>query len=433
MTSHARNAVCGMKELLLSPIVLLGVLMIAAPASAVEASFNCRKAASAIEKFICSHAMLRWQDLALSRSYRAAKNAAGSARDNLLVSQRGWMHERDRRCIADRTFEELSGPSTEIRNEAYNCLNSVYISRRRELQDFAAAPLSPRDIKELDLKSIAAVRPEIAEGDELRIAEIKASPDGSLLAILLPSLEIDLPDQIWLYRTTDRRLIAATPKPDRQHPHPDGSPAAIKSLAWQGDTLYARVAIWGKNGEGEENTTAVYAATMDVSRRLAEVPGDVYTLLDEARQPGTVKQDEVPESDWDILEAIQANRHFLAWTNDLGHGTIELRTRKRTSGTSIHLVAWGSWELWRFLFDTGRSQLVYAADMGITIFDLMTRGEQRIAGTSRGDRPYTISADRSLFVWSTRNQCGDEFLTEQDDSKPERFCLAHLPKPEAGR
>lgn len=58
---------------------------------------------------------------------------------------------------------------------------------------------------------------------------------------------------------------------------------------------------------------------------------------------------------------------------------------------------------------------------------------QRLAGTSRGDKPYTISADHSLFVWSTRNQCGDEFLTEQDESKPERFCLAQLPKPAGSR
>jgi hypothetical protein len=85
-----------------------------------------------------------------------------------------------------------------------------------------------------------------------------------------------------------------------------------------------------------------------------------------------------------------------------------------------------------YLFDTSRSQLLYSADTGITIFDMTTRGERRIAGTSRGDKPYAISADHSLFVWSTRNQCGDEFLTKLNESKPERFCLAHLPKPKAG-
>ncbi|WP_049769347.1 lysozyme inhibitor LprI family protein [Nitrobacter hamburgensis] len=404
------------------------------PASAVEASFDCKKAASAIEKFICSQAVLRWQDLALSRSYRAASNAVvGAARDDLLVSQRDWVRERDRRCIADRSFKDLSAPSTTLRTQAYDCLNSVYLDRRRALQDLGLTPVALTGISEIDLKPIAAARPEIAEGTEPRIAGIKASPDGSMLAILLPSQELDVPDQIWLYRVADRKLVAATPKPDQHQPHPDGSPLAINSLAWQGDTLYARVAVSSKDGQGEEGTTVVYAATVDANRRLDEVPGDIYALLDDASQPGVVGQDEVPESDWDILETIRGNRDFLAWAFDLGHGTIELRTRKRASGSPVYLVAWGSWGLWQYLFDTGRSQLVYSADTGITSFDMTTRGERRIAGTSRGDKPYAISTDRRLFVWSTRNQCGDEFLTEQDESKPERFCLAHLPKQERSK
>jgi uncharacterized protein YecT (DUF1311 family) len=412
----------------------MGYWTLPAKAESVPASFDCKKAASAIEKFICSQAMLRWQDLALSRSYRAASNAVvGAARDDLLVTQRDWLRERDRRCIADRSFEELSAPSTALRDQAYDCLNSVYVDRRRALQDLANAPLPLRDIEAINLKPIAAARPEIAEGIEPRIAGIKASPDGSMLAILLPSQELDVPDQIWLYRVADRRLVPATPKPDQQQPHPDGSPLAINSLAWQGDTLYARVAVSSKDGQGEEGTSVVYTATVDANRRLDEVPDDIYALLGDASQPGVVGQDEVPESDWDILETIRGNRDFLAWAYDLGHGTIELRTRKRVSGSPVYLVAWGSWGLWQYLFDTGRSQLVYSSDTGITGFDMTTRGERRIAGTSRGDKPYAISADGSLFVWSTRNQCGDEFLTEQDESKPERFCLAHLPKPEAGK
>jgi uncharacterized protein YecT (DUF1311 family) len=412
----------------------MGYWTLPAKAESVPASFDCKKAASAIEKFICSQAMLRWQDLALSRSYRAASNAVvGAARDDLLVTQRDWLRERDRRCIADRSFEELSAPSTALRDQAYDCLNSVYVDRRRALQDLAVAPLPLRDIEAINLKPIATARPEIAEGIEPRIAGIKASPDGSMLAILLPSQELDVPDQIWLYRVADRRLVAATPKPDQQQSHPDGSPLAISSLAWQGDTLYARIAVSSKDGQGEEGTSVVYTATVDANRRLDEVPGDIYALLDDASQPGVVGQDEVPESDWDILETIRGNRDFLAWAFDLGHGTIELRMRKRVSGSPVHLVAWGSWGLSQYLFDTDRSQLVYSADTGLTSFDMAARGEQRIAGTSQGDRPYAVSADRRLLVWSTRNQCGDEFLTEQDESKPERFCLAHLPKQERSK
>jgi hypothetical protein len=252
-----------------------------------------------------------------------------------------------------------------------------------------------------------------------------------MLAILLPSLEIDFPDQIGLDRVSDRRLVAATPAPSLSAPpHPDGSPAAIKALAWQGDTLYARVAIWTMEGEGEEGTTIVYAATMEGSRQLDEVPADIYTLLDQAGQPGVVGQDEVPESDWDILDTMRSNRDFLVWAYDIGHGTIELRFRKRAPDTPTTLVAWGGWELGNYLFDADNSLLAYPADTGLVAFDMETRNVRRIAGTSQGDRPYALSADLSLLVWSTRNACGDEFLAEQDENAPERFCLARLREPE---
>ena len=58
------------------------------------------------------------------------------------------------------------------------------------------------------------------------------------------------------------------------------------------------------------------------------------------------------------------------------------------------------------------------------------RSERRIAGTSQGDKPQAIPADQGLLVWSTRNACGGEFLMVQDESEPERFCLARLPKRE---
>lgn len=408
--------------------LLAGGLLPAAQAQSVPASFDCSQAERVVERVICAHAVLRWQDLALSRSYAAARaRVTGPARDDLVASQRDWVRERDRRCIADRSFRELSGSSGTLRNQAYDCLNIVYRDRRQTLQDRGWAPLAPKGTVEIDLQPIAAQRPDVEEGSGLRIAGIQTSPDNAMLAILLPSQEIDRPDQVWLYRVADRKLVAATPGPDRSHPHPDGSPAAIEALAWQGDTLYARVATWGKDTQEKGGTPAVYAATMSGSRRLDKVPPAIAALLDGAGRRDAVDEDEVPESDRDALENIQGNRHFLAWVRDLGHGTLELRMRERVSGAPVRLVAWGSWSLWSYLFDAGRSQLVYAADTGITLFDMKTRGERRIAGTSRGDLPQAISADHRLFVWSTRNRCGDERLAEPDESEPERFCLAHLP------
>lgn len=412
--------------------VLLGfVAMAPAEAESVPASFDCAKAGNTIEKFICSRAALRWQDLALSRAYRAARVAAtGSARDDLVAGQRDWMRERDRRCIADRTFKELADTSAGLGSQAYECLKTVYLGRRRTLQDRAAPPLPPSGVRTIDLKPIATARPEIADGGAPRIADIRLSPDGALAAIFLPSLELDGSDQIWLYRVADGRLVSATPTPDQRQPHPDGAPMAIKATAWRGDTLYARLAIWSKDSKGETAPSAVYAATVDGSRRLDEAPADIAALLDHEDGLSRIGQDEMTKSDGESPQAIRGNRDFLAWIDDRGHGTIELKMRKRATGSPAYLVAWGGWELADRLFDANRSRLVYAADTGVTVFDMAARGERRIAGTSQGDRPHAMSADSGVFVWSTRNACGDELMTEQDDGAPERFCLARLAKPE---
>ena len=122
---------------------------------------------------------------------------------------------------------------------------------------------------------------------------------------------------------------------------------------------------------------------------------------------------------------------MLDFIDDLGHGTIELRMRQRVVGSPSYLVAWGSWELSQYLFDTERSQLVYAADTGISVFDMATHGERRIGATSQEDEPRAIAGDLGLIVWSTRNACGDEYMTEQDEEAPEHFCLAHLRQEES--
>ena len=67
------------------------------------------------------------------------------------------------------------------------------------------------------------------------------------------------------------------------------------------------------------------------------------------------------------------------------------------------------------------------------ILDMATHGERRVAGTSQGDRPYAVSGDSGRIVWSTRNACGDEFMTGQDDGAPERLCLARMAKPQEHR
>ncbi|CAM5180052.1 hypothetical protein CDEF62S_04359 [Castellaniella defragrans] len=424
----------GHAGLALGALLVLGLVWPApTQAESVPASFDCAKAARVVEKFICSHAVLRWQDLALSRSYRAARGAvAGSARDSLLAGQRDWIRDRDRRCIADRTFKELSGPSAELSDQAYGCLKVLYLDRRRMLQDLAAPPLSPKTIKAIDLGPVASARPEIVEDGGLRVPAIHLSPDGALAEILLPSLELDGPDQAWIYRVADGRLAAATPAPNLQQPHPPGAPMAIETTAWRGGTLYVRVAVWGGDGDGERVESVVYAATIEGHTLLGDVPADIRALLDPANPPNAVASDEALREQMlrdepDHIEPVQGNRDFLVWADDPGHGTISLKMRKRVTGSPAYLVAWGSWNLSHPLLDSRRSQLVYAGDTGIMVFDGARRTERRIAGTSQGDWPYAVSENLEVLVWSTRNRCGDEFMTEQDENAPERFCVARLP------
>lgn len=419
----------------LSAVLALGAQWpLPAMAAGVSASFDCAKAGTTVEKLICSQAVLRWQDLALSRAYRAARDAVtGSARNDLVLAQRDWVRERDRRCIADRTFTELADTATELGKQAYECLNVVYLDRRRALQDLALPPLSTGNIREIDLQPLAAARPEISESGTPRIAGIRLSPDGALAAILLPSLELDGPDQVWLYRVADGRLAAATPMPDMQQPHPDGAPMAIKALAWQGDTLYVRLALWSTGGESEEGPSAVYAAKVEGSVQLGTVPAEIAALLDSDGASAEVGQDEMTESDGESPEAVRSNRDFLSWLDDPSHPTIELKVRKRAAGFPFYLVAWGGWGLSAYLFNAKHSLLVYPADTGIAVFNMATHGERRVAATSQGDQPYAVSDNLDVFVWSTRNACGDELMTEQDEDAPERFCLAHLPQSEGSR
>lgn len=251
---------------------------------------------------------------------------------------------------------------------------------------------------------------------------MRLSPDGTHVAILLPSLELDLPGQLWLYRVVDHKLISVTPPPGQQDVHPVNAVAAITALAWQGDTIFVLASLWGDSGESQ---TAIYTATVDGSRSLREVPDDIKGHFESINGGLVIKEDELPE-DEAATESMRGNVNYLVWTANRGHGTIDLRIRPRSPGAKSYLVAWGGWELTQFLFDSARSRLVYPADTGIALFDMATHGERRITGTSRGDQPYAVSADHGTVLWSTRNHCGDEFLADPDTGAPEHFCLAAM-------
>src|SRR3546814_8496374 len=90
-------------------------------------------------------------------------------------------------------------------------------------------------------------RPDLVEDGNVRIAGMRLSPDDSHVAILLPSQEIDYPDQLWLYRVADRKLTPVTPRPDAAAKHSPKAVSAITSLAWRGGTLFAIASLWSED------------------------------------------------------------------------------------------------------------------------------------------------------------------------------------------
>src|SRR3546814_1942804 len=98
------------------------------------------------------------------------------------------------------------------------------------------------------------------------------SPDGRHVAILLPSQELDGPDQLWLYRVADHKLTAVTPRPDMRAKHPADAVALITSFAWREGTLFAVASLWGDGSDSEGGPQAFYAATVAGSRRLPDRP-----------------------------------------------------------------------------------------------------------------------------------------------------------------
>jgi|GEM_PF-2047049 len=399
------------------------------PSASVPASFDCGKATRAVDRFICANAVLRWQDLALSRSYRAVLGRlTDPARAALVAEQRDWVRERDRRCVADRSFAELNAPGAAVHAQAYDCMKGVYISRRQALGDRAAAPIATQAIGAIDLGPIARARPDLAENGQVPVSYMRLSPDGRQVAILLPSHELDLPDQLWLYRVADRKLIPVTPRPDMQAHHPADSIAAIHNIAWRGDTLFAAATTWGEgsDSDGYVGPDAYYAATADGGgHRLLGKPAEAAELWESLTGGTVTREGEIPEDDA-MLQSVRASQRWLVWLRDRGHGTLDLHIRTRKPLGPPWLVAWGGWELAQFLFDDAQSRLIYPADTGIAVFDLATRTERRIAGTGYRDQPQAISADRRTLLWSTRNDCGSEYRADPEPNTPTHFCLAAL-------
>src|SRR3546814_18225135 len=100
-------------------------------------------------------------------------------------------------------------------------------------------------IGEVDRRPIACARPELVEDRQVPVAGMRLSPDGRHVAILLPSQELDGPDQLWLYRVADHKLTAVTPRPDMRAKHPADAVALLTTFACREGPLFAVAALLG--------------------------------------------------------------------------------------------------------------------------------------------------------------------------------------------
>lgn len=106
-------------------IVLLVMLGLASgPAQADEPipSFDCKKAATPVEKTICEYAFTSFRDGALGKLYSGLVDSlTDRAREALRRDQRTWLKARDRACGKVRDIARA------------DCLNALYDKRLRQL------------------------------------------------------------------------------------------------------------------------------------------------------------------------------------------------------------------------------------------------------------------------------------------------------------
>jgi uncharacterized protein len=97
-----------------SVLVVVGFIAVGTT-TAQAASFDCVKAATAVERAICANAELSALDDVAAQYYRAARSTLPGAQACLLADQRNWLAQVRNRCADD------------------HCLKSAYLDRLSEL------------------------------------------------------------------------------------------------------------------------------------------------------------------------------------------------------------------------------------------------------------------------------------------------------------
>lgn len=91
-----------MKKQLLAPLIILGTALL--PATAHSASFDCKKAATWVEKRVCANSELSKLDDAMAEKYKrdlantSDYEDSGIFKDNMIIDQRRWLRFQRNTC-----------------------------------------------------------------------------------------------------------------------------------------------------------------------------------------------------------------------------------------------------------------------------------------------------------------------------------------------
>jgi uncharacterized protein len=137
--------------------------LIAAPAAAQEgpkASFDCKKAATPVEKAICEGLHTAELDVVLDELYKAALAKAGAERAAVEAQQRQWLAQRNTAC--GRAKPDVT------------CIEKLYKQRIVALARVARGATGPFVSGSYDYR-------QKGEGGEMFLAEL---PDGNTLVLV---------------------------------------------------------------------------------------------------------------------------------------------------------------------------------------------------------------------------------------------------------
>lgn len=150
-------------------LILSGVLSVTSQAYAgeIKASFNCKKASTAIEKAICSSQALADLDVTLSKAYKQIRKDVSKQKLKIIkASQRHWFKQRNSNCKG-KTDSNLQ-----------ECLTGSMSRRIKELEGYMALSIPEYSGKPAYEHSKYAFLIKTLPDDYTISAKIIAYPNG---------------------------------------------------------------------------------------------------------------------------------------------------------------------------------------------------------------------------------------------------------------